>query len=257
MQIELIDDLVSNTLFDDLKIGRWRYLFNEFSDIITTLETNQNGLFLEATRKTSIYRTYIKRELIEIYKSLLEKRHKTGKIESITDFVELPKLDYLDFIQPSLIPIELAAKIKGLLIVISKRDSFLKKINRVFTYIAQGEFARFDPLEERYSLPEYIKLTIQTLEILEKVFDNANNNDYFNKIIKQNTDNFYLNGANFWIIESTYHDLKLCIAKLSNLVRCFHENWYDIEKREDSFYEYRGGIKNISDAEVFEYANNH
>lgn len=256
LQFELIEELLNNTLFEDLKIGRWRYLFNKFSDIITTLETNQNGLFLDATRKTSIYRTYIKREITDIYKSLLEKSQKTEKVESITDLINLPKLDNLDLIQTSKISIDLAARIKGLLIVISKRDSFLRKINRVFTYIAQGEFARFDPIQEKYNLPEYIKLTIQTLEILEKIFDNANNMDSFENTIKQDTFNFYLNGANYWIIESTYQDLKLCIVKLSNLVRCFHENWYDMEKKEDSFYEYRGGIKNISDIEALNYANN-
>lgn len=256
LQIELINELINNSLFEDAKIGRWRYTFSKFSDIITTLETNQNGLFLDSTRKTSIYRTYIKREITDIYKSLLEKSQKTEKVESITDLINLPKLDNLDLFQTSKIPMELAARIKVLLIVISKRDSFLRKINRVFTYVAQGEFARFDPIEEKYNLPEYIKLTIQTLEILEKIFDNANNTDSFDRIIKQNTDNFYLNGADYWIIESTYQDIRICMTKLSNLIRCFHENWYDLEKREDAFYEYRGGIKNITDAEALNYANN-
>ncbi|MDQ6843499.1 MAG: hypothetical protein M3Z92_03970, partial [Bacteroidota bacterium] len=59
------------------------------------------------------------------------------------------------------------------------------------------------------------------------------------------------------LIKSCFADLKLAIAKLSNLIRCFHENWYDLEKKEDSFYEYRGGIKNISDSEALDYADNY
>ena len=57
-------------------------------------------------------------------------------------------------------------------------------------------------------------------------------------------------------IESSFKDLEIAIAKLSNLIRCFHENWYDMEKKDDSFYEYRGGIKTISDEDALTHANN-
>lgn len=254
LQKELIYELVNNSLFENQKIGRWRYSFDKFSDIIATLETNQNGLFLEATRKAAIYKTYIKREILDIYKFLIEKRSKTEDIVAVTEMVNLPKLDYLDIINHSIINRENAAKIKGLLLVTSKKDSLLRKINRVFNYIAQGEFSKFDNDSEKYVLPEYIKLTVQTLEILEKVFDNANNTELFNQILKRDTLNFEINGGEYWLIESIFSDLKFCISNLSVLVTCFNENWYDIKKMSDEFYSYRGGVKNITDDEATKYA---
>jgi Domain of unknown function (DUF4062) len=132
LQISLIDELLTNSLFDDLKIGRWRYLFDKFSDIITILETNQNGLFLEATRKTSLYRKYIQREIYDIFKSLLEKKSGTGEIYSLAQFVSLPTLDNLDIIDKSKIDKAVAIKIKVFLMMTANRDTLLRKINRVF-----------------------------------------------------------------------------------------------------------------------------
>lgn len=253
-QKDLINELLNNSLFEKQKIGRWRYTFEKFSDIITTLETNQNGLFLEATRKASIYKTYIKREIIDIYKFLIEKLSKTGEIVAVTEMVELPNLDYLDFLDYSIINRETAAKIQGLILVTSKKDSLVRKLNRVFNYIAQGEFSRFDNINEKYVLPNYIKLTVQTLEILEKVFDNANNTDLFEKIIKRDSRNFEINGGEYMIVKGIYNDFKLCIYKLSVLVTCFNENWYDIKESSDDYYSYRGGIKNITDEEAIKCA---
>ncbi|SHI86105.1 protein of unknown function [Tangfeifania diversioriginum] len=253
LQKDLINELLNNTLFENQKIGRWRYTFEKFSDIITTLETNQNGLFLEATRKASIYKTYIKREILDIYKFLIEKKSKTNEIIAITEMVELPELN-LDFLNRSYVNRETAAKIQGLLVITSKKNSLVRKINRVFNYIAQGEFSRFDNANETYVLPEYIKLIVQTLEILEKIFDNANNTELFNTIVKRDTDNFQINGGEYMLVKSIFSDLKLCIMKLSVLVTCFNENWYDIEKRNDEFYSYRGGVKNINDEEAKKYA---
>lgn len=254
LQKDLINELLNNTLFENQKIGRWRYTFDRFSDIITTLETNQNGLFLEATRKASIYKTYIKREILDIYKFLIEKKSKTEEMVAITEIIDLPKLNFLELPHYTRINRKLAANIKGLLIITSKKDSLIRKLNRVFNYIAQGEFSRFDNIEEKYVLPEYIKLIVQTLEILEKIFDNANNTELFNQIIKRDTENFEMNEFEYFLIESIYSDLKLCILKLSVLVTCFNENWYDIEKRNDEFYAYRGGVKNITDSEATKYA---
>lgn len=253
LQKDLINELLNNTLFENQKIGRWRYTFEKFSDIITTLETNQNGLFLEATRKASIYKTYIKREILDIYKSLIEKQSKTNEIIAITEMVELPELN-LDFLNHSYVNRETAAKIQGLLVITSKKDSLVRKMNRVFNYIAQGEFSRFDNTSETYVLPEYIKLTVQTLEILEKIFDNANNTELFITIVKRDTGNFQINGGEYMLVKSIFSDLKTCIMKLSVLVTCFNENWYDIEKRSDEFYSYRGGVKNINDEEATKYA---
>jgi hypothetical protein len=257
VQIKFIDELLRNPFFEDEKIGRWRYKFDKFNDIITTLETNQNGLFLDATRKSTLYKTYIKREISDIYKSLIEKDQNTGQIKSYTEMIELPKLEHLGIIRPTNIPKDTAVIIVAFLITIMSKKVLMKKINRVFNYIAQGEFSRFDGKTENYVLPEYIKLSIQTLEILEKVFDNAGNNKTYDNILKRNIDAFHMNFTEYFLIKNSYFDLKLAIDKLTNLLRCFHENWYDLEKRDDSYYQYRGGIQNITDTEALEYAKNY
>ncbi len=253
LQIKLIEDLVENSLFEDKKIGRWRYTFNQFSDIISALETNQNGLFLDATRKSSIYRNYIKREISEIFKALVEKDKSTGEIKSIIEILPLPELE-LDMLNSSKINFNTASYLITFCTVISSKDTLLRKINRVFNYIAQGEFSRFNSIEEKYVLPEYIKLTVQTLEILEKIFDNAKH-ELYRKLRERPTRDFYINGFEYWMVTSLYDDLKLVITKLTVLMKCYHLNWYDIEKRPDSFYAYRGNAgENISDEELLKYA---
>lgn len=255
LQVALITELVENTLFEDKKIGRWRYTFDKFSDIISVLETNQNGLFLESTRKTGIFRTYIKRELSEIFKALLEKKDETGVISAITDVIKLPELNHLDIINRSKVARQIAVFIIVFCTSISSKDSLMRKINRVFNYIAQGEFSRFDVNEEKYVLPEYIKLTIQTLEILERIFDNAKNGDLYDELRKRNPDNFLISGFEYSIISSAHSDLKIAITKLAILTKCLHLNWYDFEKRPDSFYEYRGRAgANISESELLQFA---
>jgi len=256
LQIDLIDELVNNSLFEDKKVGRWRYTFSKFSDIISTLETNQNGLFIDATRKSSIYRTYIKRELTDIYKSFLEK-YDDGRIQALTDTVELPELAHLDFWNRSIIPKEIAAKNFVFIACITKKDTMLKKINRVFNYIAQGEFSRFDVATEKYILPEYIKLTIQSLEILERIYNLADINPLHMELKQRDTHNFSINGAEYGSVRSLYVDLRIVVGKLCTLMKCLHENWYDITAMEDSFYEYRGGLPNVTDSEALDYAKNY
>lgn len=257
LQIKFIDELLNNSIFGDEKIGRWRYKFDKFKDIISTLETNQNGLFLDATRKSTLYRTYIKREVTDIYKSFLEKDDSTGEITSFVEIFDLPELAHLDLLKYSLIEKDIAVKIIVFIVSITKKDTLMRKINRVFNYIAQGEFSRFDTQSENYILPEYIKLTIQALEILERIFDNASNNKFIDQIRERSADNFEINRGEYMLIKSTFEDIKLAILKLSILVRCFHENWYDLKKMEDSFYEYRGGFKAISDQEALIFSNSH
>lgn len=258
LQMNFIKDLLENTLFEDKKLGRWRYTFDRFADVISVLETNQNGLFLDATRKVGIYRTYIKREISEILKALLEKKADKGTIRALTQVITLPKLDHLDIIRPTKIQREIAVHLTIFCTVISSKDSLLRKINRVFNYIAQGEFSRFDASEEKYVLPEYIKSTIQTLEILEKIFDNAKNGDFYSELRKRNLDNFLINDVEYGIVSSAYSDLKIATTKLANLVKCLHLDWYDFEKKPDSFYEYRGRAgENISDQELLAFAEDY
>lgn len=257
LQISLIKELLENTLFEDKKIGRWRYTFDRFSDIISVLETNQNGLFLESTRKTGIYRSYIKREVTDIFTTLLEKNRDTGKIQSVNEIIELPQLDHLDYLQQSKIDRRIAANIVTFLIIISNKNTVLRKLNRVFNYLAQGEFSRFDPVEEKYVHPEYIKLTIQTLEILERIFDSNKNSDLYEKIKGRNTENFYINRIEYNLVRSLYNDLKLVTQKLIRLTVFFHNNWFDLPKQSDESYAYRGGGElNITDQELLHYAEN-
>ncbi|MBN7812413.1 DUF4062 domain-containing protein [Algoriphagus sp. H41] len=258
LQIELIKELVENSLFENKKIGRWRYTFDKFSDIIAVLQTNQNGLFLESTRKSGIFRTYIKREISEIFKALLEKKEETGTISAITDIVKLPDLGHLDTLSRSKIDRQTATYIIGFCTVISSKDSLMRKINRVFNYIAQGEFSRFDVVEEKYVLPEYIKLTIQTLEILEKIFDNAKTSDLYEQLRNRASDSFFISGIEYLFVKSAYMDLRFSILRLASLTKCFHLNWYDFEKRPDNFYEYRGRAgEKISDSELLQFAENY
>jgi hypothetical protein len=257
LQFSLISELLENSLFEDKKIGRWRYTFDRFGDIISALETNQNGLFLEATRKINLYRTYIKREIYDIFKTLLEKSIRTNQVKSITEIIRFPKIDHLDYFIPSKIDPDSASRISVFLVIISNKDTLLRKVNRVFNYIAQGEFSQFDPIEEKYVLPEYIKLTQQTLEILEKVFDNSKNMNLLDQIRQRNPDNFTINNTEYDIAERLYSDLNTVITKLANLTVCFSKNWTDFAKQPDSFYSYgRVSGLSISDQELIDFADN-
>lgn len=258
LQIELIDELLNNSLFENKKIGRWRYTFNRFADIITILETNQNGLFLEATRKANLYRNYIKREIYDIFKSLVDKDIDTSMIQSPIHIIKLPELVHLDLIVKSKIDHKIATRIIVLLIIVSNKESVLRKINRVFNYIAQGEFSRFDPIREEYILPEYIKLTIQTLEILERIFDNSNNVEILVKFRNTDSNNFYINRIEYDIIKKLHDDLDTVIAKLANLTNCFAKGWNDLEAKPDIFYSF-GKISGtrISDEDIIDFADNY
>jgi hypothetical protein len=257
IQIELINELTTNSLFNDYKIGRWRYTFDRFSDIITILETNQNGLFLETTRKAGLYKTYIKREIYDILKSLLEKNRETSDIKSITELIDLPEIENLDYFRPSIINANLAARIRGFLIVTTNKVSLLRKINRVFNYISQGEFSFFDTVEEKYILPEYVKLTIQSMEMLEKILDNLSSFDFVNRITK-NPELMSLDKLEYSIIRNNFVDLKIVIFKLVNLTMFFNNNWIDLEKKPDKFYSYgRIMANNISDDDLINYCISH
>lgn len=257
LQITLIKELLENSLFEDKKIGRWRYTFNRFADIISVLETNQNGLFLEATRKATLYRIYIQREIYDIFKTLLEKSIRSEKIRSVTEIISFPKIESLDYFTPTRIDPDAASRISVFLVIISNKDTLLRKVNRVFNYIAQGEFSKFDPIEERYVLPEYIKLTQQSLEILEKIFDNSKNMNLLDQIRQRNPENFTINKTEYTVVESLYSDLQTVIANLANLTICFSKNWIDFKSQPESFYSY-GRVSGliISDQELIDFADN-
>lgn len=255
LQIEIIDELVHNSLFENKKIGRWRYTFDKFNDIISVLETNQNGLFLEATRKANLYRNYIKREIYDILKSLVDK-DQTDKLKSHTQVVDLPPLEHLDYFDKAKVEHTLAARIKVFLIIIANKDTILRKINRVFNYIAHGEFSKFDSNSEKYILPEYIKLSMQTLEILERVFDNSRNIELLEEFRKMDTRNFYINKIEYDIIKGLYDDLNIVVIKLINLTNLFAKGWNDLEQKPDDFYSYGRTSKfGISDEDIIDYAD--
>lgn len=258
IQHQFINKLVNNSLIEK-QIGRWRYSFEKFSDIISVLETNQNGLFTEATRKIGIYRTYLKQELTQILKTLLIRDENDGKgMRTLKNFIELPELNFQDILKDYKIPRETAVFVKTFVQSYSYKQEVLLKINRIFNYISQGEFAIFDAKSETYELPNYIKATIQALEILEKVFINFQRGDLFKRITLMDVDNLYLNRLEYSIVKSQLSDIDLTTLKLINLMRCLHNNWTDFENTDDKIYDYRGGTGDgISTEELIEFANNY
>lgn len=260
IQHNFIDDLVNNSLLDS-ELGRWRYTFDKFSDIIAVLETNQNGLFVDATRKISIYRNYLKNELTQIIKTLLIYDRKDGKgIRTVKEVIDLPDLKFNDFFKPQKLDRDIAARMVTFIQFYSYKQELLLKINRIFNYIAQGEFAVFNGEKQVYELPEYIKLTIQALEILERTLVNFQRGDIYKKITNSaiDIDNIFINEFEYGIIKDQLIDINIVTLKLINLMNCLHNNWTDFEKREDSFYDYRGGvIDNISTEEIIEFSKNH
>src|SRR5690606_27985014 len=97
---------------------------------------------------------------------------------------------------------ETAVYVKTFVQFYSYKQELLLKVNRIFNYISQGEFAIFNAKTETYELPEYIKATIQTLEILERVLINFQRGDLYRKIEKMGVDNLYLNEFEYGIVKS-------------------------------------------------------
>jgi hypothetical protein len=257
IQHQFIDELVNNSLMEK-QIGRWRYSFDKFSDIISVLETNQNGLFTEATRKVGIYRSYLKQELTQILKTLLI-GPKDGKgIRTLKGLIVLPDLKFQDLFTDEKIPRETAVFVITLVQSYSYKQELLLKINRIFNYISQGEFAMFDTKSETYELPNYIKATIQALEILERVLINFQRGDSYKRITEMDVDNLYLKEYEYSIVKSQLLDIDLATSKLINLVRCLNNNWTDFANTKDNFYDYRGGSADeISTDELIEFADNY
>jgi hypothetical protein len=258
IQHEFIDELVNNSLLES-QLGRWRYTFDKFSDIISVLETNQNGLFVEATRKIGIYRNYLKNELTQITKTLLIYDRKDGNgIRTLNEVIDLPEIVFPDFLKPQKIPRDVAARMIAFVQFYLYKQELLLKINRIFNYLAQGEFAHFNPEKEEYELPEYVKMTIQALEILEKTLVNFQRGDIYKKItvISIDIDNFYLNEFEYHLVKSQLSDINTATLKLINLMRCLHNNWSDFEKQDDAFYDYRGVSTDfITTDEIIEFSN--
>jgi hypothetical protein len=237
IQHEFIDELVNNSLMGQ-QIGRWRYTFDKFTDITAVLETYQNGLFIEATRKIGIYRAYLKQETLQILKTLLVKDK--NRIRTLKEVVQLPDLKFEDFLENVKIPRRTAVYVRTFVQFYSYKQELLLKMNRTFNYISQGEFAVFNAQTETYELPEYIKTTIQALEIIEGVLVNFQRGDMYKKIINMDEDNFEMSEYEYTIVQSQLTNINIATLKLINLARCFHNNWIDFEKREDAIYDFRG-----------------
>lgn len=258
IQHDFIDELVNNSLMEQ-QIGRWRYTFDKFNDIISVLETNQNGLFIEATRKIGIYRTYLKQELTQILKTLLIRDRKDGKgIMTLKEFIQLPDFKFKDILENEKIPRDVAVYLKTFVQVYSYKQELLLKVNRIFNYISQGEFAVFDAKKESYELPNYIKVTIQALEILEKTLINFQRGDMYKKISDMGVDNLYLNEFEYDIVKSQLTDINIATLKIISLMRCLHNNWTDFETKDDKYYDYRGGTGDgIETKELIEFIDNY
>ena len=133
----------------------------------------------------------------------------------------------------------------------------INKIQRVFTYIAQGEFSYFDHNTEKYSQPEFIKLTIQTCEILEKVIYNTASKVYVDIMNRFISSNYTINEMEYdFFIKQTYSDIKIVFAKLTNLIIYFNSSNEDLPPRDDDFYAYRGtAYDKLSKQELLDYAS--
>jgi len=259
IQIDFISEILNNT--EDKILGRWRYSFDKFSEIIQVLETNQNGLFIDTTRKQSLYKIYLRKEFLEIYRMFFSKDEKT--LKCITDTIDLPEIKFHgDIIDQQLLDRKVAGMIIALIAFFQHKNNLIQKIQRIFIYIAQGEFSYFDLETESYVQPEYIKLSIQTGEILEKLVQTFTNIDIFNTLKSR----YMGGGANYTISKAEYNmfvkpafsDIKIVIAKLTNLVTFFENGISDLEKKDDDFYAYRGVVNDsIRNSELVDYAMNY
>lgn len=236
-------------------LNRWRYCFDRFSDIITVLETNQNGLFLDLTRKQLLYKEYISKEVIEIYRMFFSKNGQ--ELKSLFDIISLPNISFgSDPLAYKPITREVAGQIAAMVSMFQNKTLLINKIQRVFTYIAQGEFSYFNNDQEKYNQPEFIKLTIQTCEILEKVIYNTGTKVYTDVINRFIASNHSINEMEYdFFVKQTYFDLKTVFSKLTNLIIYFQSSSEDLPSRSDDFYTYRGtAYDRISNKELIDYS---
>ncbi|MBC8766845.1 DUF4062 domain-containing protein [Arenibacter sp. BSSL-BM3] len=258
IQHQFINELVNNSLLDK-QIGRWRYTFDKFDDIIQVLETNQNGLFTEANRKKSVYRVYLKQELTQILKTLLIRDKGDGKgIKTIKEAINIPDLKFRDYFKEERIDKDVAIHIIAFIQFFTYKEELLLKINRTFNYISQGEFSYFNAETETYEMPEYIKMTIQTLEIIEKSLINFKRGEHYQKLARMDRDNFFIKEYEYGYVKGQLDDLNLATLKLINLMRCFHNNWNDFAKKDDTFYDYRGAFTDeLKTTDIIDFANSY
>jgi hypothetical protein len=99
---------------------------------------------------------------------------------------------------------------------------------------------------------------MQTLEILERIFDNSKNIELFEDIRKREPSNFLINSIEYNLVKGAYDDLHIVTSKLVNLTRCFSKDWNDIDKKPDSFYEYgRVSGFGMTDEEMITFADSY
>lgn len=253
----ILKDFITEVLQStESTLNRWRYRFDRFYDIITVLETNQNGLFLDLTRKQQLYKEYISKEVIEIYRMFFSKNNE--ELKSILDIVSLPNISFgSDPLTYRSITREVAGQIVAMVSIFQNKTLLINKIQRVFAYIAQGEFSYFNNDEEKYTQPEFIKLTIQTCEILEKVIYNTGSKVYTDVINRFITSNYSINEIEYdFFVKQTYSDLKIVFSKLTILIIYFQSSSKDLSSQNDDFYAYRGtAYDRISNKELTDYSS--
>lgn len=259
IQIDFIDEILNSS--EDKTLGRWRYTFDKFHDIISVLETNQNGLFLDTTRKQSLYKIYLKKEFLEIYRIFFS--NGDNKLKCITDLIDLPDIKFKgDITTQNPIDAKTRAMITGLIAFFQNKNTLIQKVQRIFIYIAQGEFSFFDMKNEIYVQPEYIKLSIQTGELLEKVVQTFTNVDTFNKLKNRymgSNPSYTISEAEYdMFVKSAYSDIKIVISKLTSLILFFDSGVKDLKENNDDFYAYRGvSTDRIKNEDLLTYAKNY
>ena len=256
IQLDFIDEILEST--QEKVLGRWRYTFDKFNDIISVLETNQNGLFLDTTRKQVLYKTYLRKEFLEIYRMFFSK--KDEDLKCITDTVKLPDIHfYGDIVSQQKIERQVAGMIMVLIAFFQNKNNLIQKVQRIFIYIAQGEFSYFDSERESYVQPEFIKLSIQTGELIEKLVHSFTNVDIFstlkNRYLGSNS-NYTISEVEYdMFVKSAYSDIQIVMAKLTNLINFFDSGISDLAKQNDDFYAYRGVVNDqIKNEDLIKYA---
>jgi hypothetical protein len=259
IQIDFIDEILEST--EDKVLGRWRYKFDRFSDIVSVLETNQNGLFIDLTRKQYLYKKYLHKEFLEIYRIFFSKYE--GQLKCITDLINLPDIEFHgDFFQQQEIDRPTKSMILLLIGIFQNKSNLIQKIQRIFIYIAQGEFSYFDAKSEKYTQPEYIKLAIQTGEMIEKTVHTFSNIDVFASLKSRflgNNPIYTISKSEYnMFVKTAYSDIETFIAKLTNLVNFFESGVKDLVENNDDFYAYRGVINDsIKNEELINYAKDY
>ncbi|MBI4947499.1 MAG: DUF4062 domain-containing protein [Bacteroidetes bacterium] len=256
-QLQFIKEIIDSDT-DNKILGKWVYRFDTFEDIITVIETNQNGLFLEETRKQNLLRIYLKKELTKLFKELVDKKN-DGTLLAHGDMLEIPEANFENMFREIKLTRKQSAHLLTLIVSLQIMRKSLPSINRIFHYIIQGEFSFFNPSTSKYEQPEFIKATIQCLEMLEKNICIVSEDKHYEEIKNKLQNSDTIREYDCSRLHSLHMDMKLITSKFISLIYYFEGNMKGLPKMEEQFYDYRGvPVKDIiRDEDVYKYVEEH